>query len=95
MIQTSDKSKKRLYKAVLAIKDEKECEAFLTDLCSAGEINSLCQRIEVAMMLDRGCTYAEINDSTKASTATICRVNRAFSDGEFGYKTIIPRIREE
>ena len=67
-----DENAKELCKALLHLKDESECMAFLEDLCTIKEIMDMAQRFSVAKKLDKGISYAEISKQTGASTATIC-----------------------
>ena len=60
-----------LYRAILSIRDEAECRAFLEDLCTVSELKALSQRMDVAMLLDEGLIYSEILEKTGASSATI------------------------
>ena len=83
-----------LYKAFLTLKTEEECRQFMEDLCTVSELKAMEQRIEVATLLDKGMIYSEILEQTGASSATISRVNRALHYGSDGYKTIIPRLKE-
>ena len=83
-----------LYKAVLSLKTEEECAAFFEDVCTVQETEAIAQRIEVACKLSRGKSYDDINKSTGASTATICRVSRCLNYGSGGYKTVIGRLEE-
>ena len=43
---------RRLYDALLSLKTRKECKAFLEDICTIKEIDSLAQRLDVAVMLE-------------------------------------------
>ena len=83
-----------LYRAVLSLKTEEECAAFFEDACTVQETEAIAQRIEVACQLSRGKSYGDINKSTGASTATICRVSRCLNYGSGGYKTVIGRLEE-
>ena len=83
-----------LYRAVLSLKTEEECAAFFEDVCTVQETEAIAQRIEVACKLSRGKSYVDINKSTGASTATICRVSRCLNYGSGGYKTVIGRLEE-
>lgn len=83
-----------LYHAITALKDVDECRRFLQDLCTVSELKAMEQRMEVAMLLDEGLIYSDILERTGASSATISRVNRALHYGADGYKTIIPRLKE-
>ena len=84
-----------LYRASVALKDEEECHRFLQDLCTVSELKAMEQRINVAMLLDEGLIYSEILERTGASSATISRVNRCLHYGADGYRTVIPRLREQ
>lgn len=70
-----------LYRAILKLRDEKECFAFFQDVCSDNEMLAMEQRFQVAKMLEEGKTYMDIQSLTSASTATISRVGRVLSDG--------------
>lgn len=82
----------QLYEAILALKTMDECKAFLEDICTINEMDSLAQRLEVAKMLRESKTYLDIAAETGASTATISRVNRALNYGSDGYDVVLKRI---
>ena len=84
-----------LVKAILSVKDEKECEALLQDLLTIREINEMAQRVLVAKMLSEQIIYAKIVEETGASTTTISRVNRAYVYGTGAYKKALEAIAEE
>lgn len=82
----------KLFEYVLSMDNIDECYQLFEDLCTVHEINAISQRMAVAEMLDRKCTYIEIAEKTGASTATISRVNRALIYGTDGYKLAIDRV---
>ena len=84
-----------LYRAIVSIRDEKECRQFLEDLCTVSELKAMAQRIDVAMLLDDGLIYSEILEKTGASSATISRVNRCLHYGAGGYQMGVARLRDE
>ena len=84
-----------LYRAIVSIQDEEECRKFLEDLCTVSELKAMAQRIDVAILLDKGLIYSEILDKTGASSATISRVIRCLHYGAGGYQAVVPRLREE
>ena len=84
----------KLFKAIVSLKDEKECAAFFDDICTIQELEALVQRFEVACQLDEGKSYADINKTTGASTATICLGSKCLNYGDGGYKTAIERVKE-
>ena len=84
-----------LIKALVAIKTEEECHAFLEDLMTRMETLEISQRLLVAKLLSEQVVYNKIVEETGASTATISRVNRCYSYGEGGYATILERLKEE
>jgi len=84
-----------LFSAILKLRDIGECYAFFEDICTVAEIKSLAQRLHVAVMLRKGCTYTEICETTGVSTATISRVNRSLEYGADGYKTVLGRLEND
>lgn len=90
-----DKSTEVLCKAILSLKTEEECFAFLEDICTIKEIQDISQRLEVAQMLSQGISYTTICKQTGASTATISRVSRSYEYGAGGYKKVIARLNKE
>jgi len=85
----------QLFKAILLLKDEKECYSFFEDLDTINEIKEFSQRFEVARMLNEGATYEEIAQKTRVSSATISRVKRYLNYGADGYKLILGRLFEK
>ena len=84
-----------LFAGVLQLKTIEECYAFFDDVCTVHELQSMAQRLYVAALLREGKTYAEISEQTRASTATISRVNRALHYGSDGYALVLDRINEK
>lgn len=85
-----------LYRALLALKTEEECEAFLEDLCTPQELDAMAQRLSVAVMLSKGAVYNKIVTETGASTATISRVNKTLTyQTAGGYEVVLDRIKTD
>ena len=84
-----------LIQAVLALRTEEECRAFLEDLMTGREIQDCSQRILVASLLREKLVYSRIAQATGASSATISRVNRCCTYGAGGYKVVLERIEEK
>ncbi len=87
-----DTSMDELYRAFLLLETVEECRAFLLDLCTRSEMNSMAQRLLVARLLQENLTYTEITELTGVSAATISRVSRALDYGEDGYRLILDRL---
>lgn len=90
-----DKYMDQLFNAVLSLENIEECYKFFDDLCTVNELKSLVQRLEVAKMLQEGCTYNEIGKKTGASTATISRVKRYLYYGSGGYSIVLGRLKDK
>ncbi len=86
---------KRLFQAILNLKDLDECYNFFEDICTIKEIQDISQRLEVAELLSQNISYLEISKKTGASTATISRVNKCLIYGNDGYKTALERLKED
>ncbi len=84
-----------LVKALVAIDNEKDCEALLEDLMTRKELLDVAQRLLVAKMLSEQAVYNKIVEETGASTATISRVNRCYLYGAGGYAKVLDAIKEE
>lgn len=84
-----------LFRAILLLQDEEDCYRFFEDICTVNEIHALAQRLQVARLLSEDKTYSEIESITKASTATISRINKCLVYGADGYKRILERLTEE
>ena len=76
-----------LFRAILLLEDE--------DVCTVNEIHAIAQRLQVAKLLSEDKTYSEIEAVTKASTATISRINKCLVYGADGYKRILQRLADE
>src|SRR5690625_3090525 len=85
----------QFFDAVLSLKTREECYQFFDDVATMNEVQSLSQRLHVAKMLNEGNTYNEIEQETKASTATISRVRRCLDYGSGGYETVLKRIKKK
>lgn len=84
-----------LFEAVLTLEDEEDCYRFFEDICTINEIHAIAQRLQVAKLLSEKKTYAEIEAATKASTATISRINKCLVYGADGYKRVLERLAEK
>ena len=83
-----------LFKAILLLQDEEDCYRFFEDICTVNEIHAIAQRLQVAKLLSENKTYSEIENITKASTATISRINKCRVYGSDGYRRILERLAE-
>ena len=83
---------KELFDAIASLENNEEYYAFFEDICTANEILSIAQRLEVAKMLYQNKTYIEIARETGASTATISRVNRSLGYGNGSYDFVFERM---
>ncbi|MFV0516887.1 MAG: YerC/YecD family TrpR-related protein [Aminipila sp.] len=84
-----------LFKAILTLQDEEDCYRFFEDICTINEIHAIAQRLQVAKLLSQKKTYSEIEEATKASTATISRINKCLVYGAEGYQRILARLDEQ
>ena len=77
-----------LFKAILSLQTQEDCELFFSDLCTIKELNSMTQRIKAAKLLMDGETYEKIIAKTDISSATLSRVSRCVKYGK-GYKKVL------
>ena len=85
----------RLFGAILALENPEECMAFFEDLCTITELKDMAQRLDTALLLDKGMNYQTISTEVGVSTATISRVSRCLNYGSGGYRVAIDRMKKE
>ena len=81
-----------LFDAILVLEDREDCYRFFEDICTVNEIHAISQRLQVAKLLYQKKTYSEIEKETKASTATISRINKCITYGADGYRRVLERL---
>lgn len=86
------KANDELFRAILALENNEDCYRFFEDLMTIKELQSIAQRWEVARLLRDGKTYHEIEAETKASAATISRINKCLLYGAEGYQSILKKL---
>ena len=84
-----------LFDGILTLRDREDCYRFFEDICTINEIHSIAQRLQVAKLLSEKKTYNEIQKVTKASTATISRINKCIVYGADGYRRVLERLNNE
>lgn len=84
-----------LFDGILTLRDREDCYRFFEDICTINEIHSIAQRLQVAKLLSEKKTYNEIEKETKASTATISRINKCIVYGADGYRRVLDRLKNE
>lgn len=84
-----------MYESILRLENLEQCRRFFQDLCSMTELAAMEQRYTVAKMLYEGRVYTEIGSKTRASSATISRVNRMLNYGENAMKEIFDKEKKE
>ena len=81
-----------MFDAILTLKSKDECYRFFEDICTINEMQSISQRFYIDKLLYEKKTYQEIEEITKASTATISRINKCLKYGADGYQITLKRI---
>lgn len=85
-----------LFEAITLLENQKECEDFFNDLCSAKEIEKLAKRCMIARMLLQGYTYREMISRLNVANVTISRVKSVIDrDDSVLRKVILNQIVRE
>ena len=87
-----DENIDELFEGILKLENIEECYRFFEDICTVKEIQAIAQRLQVAKLLLQNAKYTEIEQQTKASTATISRINKYLKYGSEGYTLILDRL---
>lgn len=84
-----------LFEGILTLETVEDCYRFFEDICTVNEIHAIAQRLQVAKLLANKKTYNEIEQVTKASTATISRINKCLVYGAEGYTRVLERLEKK
>ncbi len=85
----------RLFETIHSLESVEECQRFFEDLCTIKEILDMAQRLDTAILLDKGMSYHTIAEQVGISTATISRVSRCLTYGAGGYRDVIERLKKK
>ncbi len=88
----SRRAERFLCEALLNLRTVEEAEAFLEDLCTPAERESLRDRWRVVPLLVNGDPYWKIHEMTGVSITTIGRVARSLEHGAGGYALVAERL---
>lgn len=87
-LKVTEKMIADLYDVLLDLKDRKDCELLLEDLCTKQEVEQMACRIKAAKLLMEGETYNEVIEKTNISSATLSRISRCVKYGK-GYNKML------
>ncbi|MGO4550741.1 YerC/YecD family TrpR-related protein [Noviluteimonas gilva] len=79
--------------ALAALQKPEDVRAFLLDLCTPAELESMADRWKVVPLLIEGVPYREIHERTRVSVTTVGRVARTLEHGAGGYHAAMRRKR--
>ena len=83
-----------LFEAVLSLESIEECAAFFDDVCTIKEVQDMAQRLDTAILLDKGLSYQKIIEEIDVSSATIGRVSKCLNYGSGGYRNAIEKLTD-
>lgn len=84
-----------LARVMAALTQPADVRAFLEDLCTPAELESMCDRWKVVPLLIQGVSYRQIHELTLVSVTTIGRVARTLERGAGGYDVAVRRLRRQ
>ena len=84
----------QLFRAIAALDSAEECRAFLRDLCTLKELESMIERYRVAKLFRAGLSYRQISEKLGSSTATVTRVAYWYKHGTGGYAAMLDKMDE-
>lgn len=77
------------------LKNKEEIKAFLSDILTKSEQQTLLMRLRVAKLLDEGSPYKQIEKDTGASSATIAKISEYLKYGYDGYRIVLDRTKKK
>ena len=90
--EITNEMKSFLYRGLISLKTEEECDKFIDKKKKKTEKNDLILRFWAASMIKDGIKYNEIRKETGLSTATLTRINTCLKYGNGGYYTVLRNI---
>ncbi len=84
-----------LFNTISKLNTVEDCYKFFEDLCTIKEIQDMAQRLDTAILLNKGESYQVISSKVGVSSATISRVNHCLNYGSGGYKKAIADCEKE
>jgi len=82
------------YDIIDSLKNRDEVRLFIKSLLAADEIATLMRRIEIAVLLEGGFNYRQINKILGTGSDKISRVQKSLDQDDSGYKIIVKRLIE-
>ena len=95
MLRYRSESIDKLFQTFLNLETIEECYEYFADLCTIKEVQDMAQRLDTAILLDKGLSYQKIIDEIDVSSATIGRVSKCLNYGSGGYQKAIERLSEK
>lgn len=98
VISQQEKEEKDLYRAILKLETDDECNKFFHDILSPKELKRITKRWQIALCLSekKPKSQRKVAKELHTSTATVGRVKR-FLDGDQthgGYQLVLNKIRK-
>ena len=84
----------RLFQTMLNLESIEECYEYFADLCTIKEVQDMAQRLDTAILLDKGLSYQKIIEEIDVSSATIGRVSKCLNYGSGGYRNAIEKLTD-
>lgn len=81
---------RKLYSVIKTLKNEEDCAAFFSDLCTDKELEKMAERVYAAELLMEGKTYNQVMEQSDISSATLSRVSRCVQYGS-GYSKFLKK----
>ena len=95
MLRYRSESIDKLFQTILNLESIEECYEYFADLCTIKEVQDMAQRLDAAILLDKGLSYQKIIDEIDVSSATIGRVSKCLNYGSGGYRNAIDKLNDK
>ncbi|MBO5726083.1 MAG: TrpR-related protein YerC/YecD [Clostridia bacterium] len=92
MLRFRSESVDRLFQTLLNLESIDECYEYFADICTIKEVQDMAQRLDTAILLDKGLSYQKIIEQADVSSATIGRVSKCLNYGSGGYRKAIDKL---
>ena len=95
MLRYRSESIDKLFQTILNLETIEECYEYFADICTIKEVQDMAQRLDTAILLDKGYSYQKIIDEIDVRSATIGRVSKCLNYGSGGYRNAIDKLNDK
>lgn len=85
---------KIFYQTIADLRSPQEAKGFIEEILTKTELEAITKRLAVAVYLGKGCSYENIKETLKVSSATVATIAEQMKKGQ-GFALAIKKINAD